>query len=1579
MKAKIPSVMHARYLVGEEASIPGYVKIRDRFHDKDLLGRFLPKMSKVEEALTRWSQLSHPCFAQIFRYLEMEQKLLAIMRPLEEDAVPLRALNSHRLRNEVLADIFLRLVNAYCFLSAQNLFIPYLDLSKIYYHEAYPVRILGHEASVTNRSPRQDDQMTTLDIRYNAPEMVNRRARTPKSDVYHLGALFYHFLSGRVAKPYDDYEPIGKRRRTLRRAWDDLLERMMRHEPSARPDWETLWRDACESLGINGDADRLGPVWLGVEDRRTLEALKDSLVKAKDKPQALALQVYPGREKIQRLAPFSRFAEAQGYFVFQSWTSERETRHFKIINDFLGMLKEGVVRHINRPDLESELKPLSEWQSAEELIAKWRVLLRRVLRNIVPRYGAGIVLIIEDIQHLDRGSLETLGYLFSWLGEMPFVLAVTGNTFAHPHFGELARAWRHDWRWLHPSPLSEERLNALRWQPDNLAVQEETRLALRETNREEALALYWLEDRARRPGLLAEHLTFQWRCFRNKERLILDVLSCTTRALDREDLERAFDAPRLRTAIEKLLRYRLILDRGDGGLAIAAAVMTRFCQERMGPEEIAHIRQRLFEYELSLDQPDLVQAAYLAWALRGVEAMEGFETQLMERVHRRFELEPLWRLEAIADAEDGAVFGEFAAFARLLRGFPAPRGTAFELRAVHDLSRANRAKELGDYERALKVYHEMAGRRGIEPGLKAHALALAAECRGALGDRLAVGRYWRRFRALDREECDPAAVRLWAARIAAALAAVGSPTRDIEPLLADAPRHLAHWPAAHYAWKSGEYKEAVELLQTALPKLRRTYDLNWRGAVFMLYGKCLHRNYRAEDAIQAYRSAEACFRKTGNLREIEGVRFNLAVAEKLAGRFASAEHRFIPIYEKAQAAGDEDTMCRAAFNLMVCAMCRNEMDRFERLRSEHRRLAKRIKSDTERARGLTMALHAALIQSRDEVEENATELRKLLPGADPDPLLAAEAEVALRLADLALGRPDSGAEAHLNEFTRWRHRFLDALYGKNEDRFDELLERIKDGYFRAVHFFLLHCAVDRRYLPRKYCNERLAEAFQSFVVESGAQYMPFLKRCFGHLRMMGDVPRQAWEQALQVFESVQWREAKQDGLKTELVQNFRQVWPFVEWGACLRAVEDWRPVSAAGAAAPPDEVSDHLQRLKLTALESPLITTLTLPDDNEIKSLLLLPVQPRGKTGLVWFLNERAAAHDLGNHFQPLFRFYAKLFEGLLTGEMASVAAERVHTDKSFDLVDESYGIVGESRAIREILVKIKRYAPSSLNIYIYGETGSGKELAARGVHLASQRANRPFRAINCSHFPDTLVESELFGHVRGAFTGAANDKAGLLELVDGGTLFLDEVGDINAKVQSLLLRVLQEGEFSRIGENRVRKVDIRFITATNKNLHQMIDRGQFRGDLYYRMVEEEIDMPPLRERTGDLPLLADHFAQKHDPGRRVAFSGDFFERMRRYDWPGNVREFESYIRKTLVRWPGREAITGQECLPFLRDAAPESPDRELTLAEFEERNRIRLIRERLARYDGVRTKAAESLRISRQQLVNLISKYNLD
>ncbi len=303
---------------------------------------------------------------------------------------------------------------------------------------------------------------------------------------------------------------------------------------------------------------------------------------------------------------------------------------------------------------------------------------------------------------------------------------------------------------------------------------------------------------------------------------------------------------------------------------------------------------------------------------------------------------------------------------------------------------------------------------------------------------------------------------------------------------------------------------------------------------------------------------------------------------------------------------------------------------------------------------------------------------------------------------------------------------------------------------------------------------------------------------------------------------------------------------------------------------------------------------------------------------------------------------------------------------------------------MREVLRLLDKIVQTEEPVLIMGESGTGKELIARAIHRNGPRAKRPFLSENCAALPDTLLESELFGHVRGAFTGADRDKKGLFELAHKGTLFLDEVGDMSPEMQKRLLRALQEGEIRPVGGKAIRKVDVRIISASNKDLERLVRGGEFREDLYYRLRVLTVKLPPLRDRKDDIRRLVDHFMRLHRPKDRP--SGNLgvgvMETLEAYDWPGNIRELENEVKRMLSL--GDEVITGDVLSEQVRRGSGyvEEPSEDgepvQNLMELVERVERREIRKALHTSKGNKTRAAELLGITRFTLQRKLEKYDM-
>jgi DNA-binding NtrC family response regulator len=389
-----------------------------------------------------------------------------------------------------------------------------------------------------------------------------------------------------------------------------------------------------------------------------------------------------------------------------------------------------------------------------------------------------------------------------------------------------------------------------------------------------------------------------------------------------------------------------------------------------------------------------------------------------------------------------------------------------------------------------------------------------------------------------------------------------------------------------------------------------------------------------------------------------------------------------------------------------------------------------------------------------------------------------------------------------------------------------------------------------------------------------------------------------------------------------------------------------------------------------------LLTDMAMPDPGDGLKVLTTSRELQPDTPVVIVTAYGNIEGALDTIQQGAFDYLSKPFDVDAIVRVARRALEQkrlVAENRNLRQQVKQSQLVGRSAALLEVYKQVARAAPSSVPVLITGETGTGKEQVARALHQRSERATGPFIPVDCGAIAESLMESELFGHARGAFTGATGARRGLFEEASGGTLFLDEIGDVGPKIQSQLLRALQEGEIRRVGESAAVKVDVRVVAATNKDLSVLAKEGKFREDLLYRLDVVHLSLPPLRERREDIPLLVEHFAAQHARGgARPVVTKEALDRLMTYDWPGNVRQLENLVARALAL--NATGVVGPGDFPAPIGDKPGKPQGltgdSPTLAELSRRYAATVLQQ----VGGNKSEAARLLGVDRKTLYKLLS-----
>ncbi|RMF56790.1 MAG: GAF domain-containing protein [Calditrichaeota bacterium] len=380
---------------------------------------------------------------------------------------------------------------------------------------------------------------------------------------------------------------------------------------------------------------------------------------------------------------------------------------------------------------------------------------------------------------------------------------------------------------------------------------------------------------------------------------------------------------------------------------------------------------------------------------------------------------------------------------------------------------------------------------------------------------------------------------------------------------------------------------------------------------------------------------------------------------------------------------------------------------------------------------------------------------------------------------------------------------------------------------------------------------------------------------------------------------------------------------------------------------------------------------------HEIRSIACVPLMLKGQLIGVIYIDSRGKTAGFDKQSLAFLEAFANQSAIAIENArlMESLRSENELLKGEFHRIYAFKEIIARSKSMEQVLQLMGKVLSNTAVVLITGETGTGKELVARAIHYNGPRKDKPFVPVNCAAIPENLLESELFGYKKGAFTGAATDKKGLIELANGGTLFLDEIGELPLSLQVKLLRFLQEREIMRLGDERPIKVDVRIITATHRNLKQEVTEGRFREDLFYRLNVIEIHLPPLRERKKDIPLLAQHFLKKYSKqtDKQVkGFTPEALDKLINYAWPGNVRELENTIERAVILASHQFIEEEDIVLSSVADNSEIEPG--MTLEEV---SRI-LLQKTLNAFDGNKTKAAEAMGVSLRWVHYKMKEWNL-
>ncbi|MCB1044408.1 MAG: sigma 54-interacting transcriptional regulator [Acidobacteria bacterium] len=1528
-----PAPYFSRFELGEASPVGEYIWARDRIQDKPFLARTYADLPSTRQALLGWEGLRHASFLTLLRVEPVTQGWLALFRHLGS-LRPLPETDPTKLSADQLCSLAWRWVSAMYFMHQQGFSLPMVSPELAFWDASEGLKILGHE--LCSAYPGYEP---AIDVRYAPPEWRLHHQLNEMSRVYICAAFLVHFFRG---APHREGAQVNVTQsiRRLKKGWDSLLERMLVVDPQNRPGFAQVL-DEIRQLSRSSVKDDLKAL-IAADDTTSVQVMTEIAVQS---TKSVFIESAAGLEVVKRLAPFRRTMEARDWLVLQVWAPDRRGIPYRAVNELMEQL-DHVLRQLGEQELASQLSALTEWQDATEIMQKWHPLSERLVKVLLSRAFVGVVLIVEDAHHLDQHAVEALVSLAHWVKQEPVMFVVSSDRLICP---QVRHMWSH---WPASSTVitadNDKLVRSCIW-PEETNLSPSSEVAL----------TYQLLETCFGKASLPNYLERSWSYLKPREQLILKTLVCSFRGLTQSDLHEAMDLRELTPHIDLLVKSR-ILYREDEELGINDVALAGYVSQQISPDEKRFVWSRLLEHERQLPDPDQLQILDLRLNL-GDSIQATVECVIQDCIHT-YSADKLNNLRRLTSRHKVGLDAIQQTIGVLTGAVCTVGKPPFSwMKHAND---AWRHVSQGDARRAAQAWLKVSNSKRAGSCVQAWSLAQAAISAIELNDRLRVASCARSFSELDLSGIPENAVGTWRAWIAEAFLSCGDDHHEWVRETLDDQTEWGMYVRAVADRCANRDIECVSRYRYLANLIEGCVDLRAKARAFHRFGNAFFRADRPSDATRAYQRAITEYTRMKNMKRVKDLKFNLAAAQCLSGQFQRSRVEFQSLLSQTDIEKDPLTRCQILYNLSVIALVQYEFEHYCELAAEHLQLAGKLRDGNELARYHALRIHAAHWLDNHEAELSIRYLSEALAKDQFFPLLQEECAFAVRLGYALVDHvPESTSKGR---FTVWRHQLLDGLLGLGQDNWSNFMAGIKDGLYRAYNLLVLRITLERNWLEGADLPRSVADAYDQYARECGLNVGTFIRQAFPHRGVFGEVTTTEWERLIKSVESVNWWQPEPWQSLTGFLNEVRRVWVFDEWGVATQMERGWGPLS--GLDEPPNgsEVRRALQmydkRLRAGHLSS------TMHVSGQTRHLIAFPIgiRPKG-LGALWFLGTEYPEE----RYRPLIRFVAKFVEWALDQWHQSLDSGS-ESERTEALVPDC-GMIGQGGSMQEVRHKITLFAPTDLHIHISGESGTGKELAARAVHHLSGRQSRVFRTVNCAQIPQNLIESHLFGHVKGAFTGATTDRAGLLELTDGGTLFLDEIGDIEPRVQSLLLRVIQQGEFSRVGETKVRYTDIRFLTATNKEIKGLIADGLFRSDLYFRMAEEIVQLPPLRHRFEDLHPLAVHFAEKHQPKRVIQFRKSFFDKLREYHWPGNVRELESYIRRVMFTFPNEPIVEENHVVPFLMagtEDMPHTADQEMSEILYSTRKRVLI--ERLAKFGGNRTEAARSLGLGRQQVSRL-------